>query len=112
MRYSLFFQHCLVKAYRLIDKEINNTCNEFKGHGEQCHVFCEKWFSGRVKIPITRVLCGARFDGIFEAFVGNFWKWPDIMKWLVYVLEFSKNYSCELDPYFSFYSCSDEMNLC
>ena len=91
IRYSLFFQHCLVKTYSLIDKEINDTCNDFKGHGEQCHVFCEKWFPGRVKIPITRVLGGARFDGIFEACVGNFCKRPEIMKWLVYVLALPKN---------------------
>ena len=31
--------------------------------------FFDKWFPGRVKMPITRVLGGARFDGIFEAFV-------------------------------------------
>ena len=75
----------------LIYKEINNTCNDFKGHGEQCCVFCEKWFPGRVKIPITSVLGGARFVGIFEACVGNFWKRPEIMKWLVYVLALPKN---------------------
>ena len=63
----------------------------FLGHGEQCHVFCEKWFPGRVKIPITRVLCGARFDGIFEECVGNFCKRPEIMKWIVYVLALPKN---------------------
>ena len=55
--------------YRLIDKEINDTCNDFKGHGERCHVFCEKWFPGRVKMPITRFLGDARFDYIFEACV-------------------------------------------
>ena len=44
-----------------------------------------------MKIPITRVLCDARFDGIFEACVGNFWKRPEIMKWLVYVLVLPKN---------------------
>ena len=65
--------------------------NDFKYHGEQCCVFCEKWFLGRVKIPRTRVLGGARFDGIFEACVGNFWKRPEIMKWIVYVLELPKN---------------------
>ena len=75
----------------LIEKEINDTCNNFKGHGEQCHVFCEKWFPGREKIPITHVLGGARFDGIFEACVGNFWKQLEIMKWLVYVLALPKN---------------------
>ena len=75
----------------MIDKEINDTCNDFKGHGEQYHVFCEKWFPGRLKIPITRVLGGARFDGIFEACVGNFWKQPEIMKWLVYVLAIPNN---------------------
>ena len=77
--------------YRLIYKEINNTCNYFKGHGEQFHVFCEKWFPGRVKMPTTRVLGGARFDGIFEACVGNFWKRPEIMKWLVYALAIPNN---------------------
>ena len=46
-----------------------------------------------MKIPITRVLGGARFDGIFEACVGNFWKRPEIMNWLVYVLALPKNYS-------------------
>ena len=54
-------------------------------------MFCEKWFPGRVKIPITRVLGGARFDGIFEACVGNFWKRPEIMKWIVYVLALPNN---------------------
>ena len=44
-----------------------------------------------MKIPITRVLGGARFDGIFEACVGNFCKRPEIMKWLVYVLALPKN---------------------
>ena len=75
----------------MIDKEINDTCNDFKGRCEQCHVFCEKWFPGRVKIPITRGLVGAWFDGIFEACVGNLWKRPEIMKWLVYVLALPKN---------------------
>ena len=75
----------------MINKEINDTCNDFKGHGKQCHVFCEKWFPGRVKIPITRVLGGAQFDVIFEACVGNFWKLPEIVKWLMYVLSISKN---------------------
>ena len=37
------------------------------------------------------VLCGARFDGIFEACVGNFWKRTEIMKWLVYVLALPNN---------------------
>ena len=44
-----------------------------------------------MKIPITRVLGGSRFDGIFEACVGNFWKRPEIMKWLMYVLSLPKN---------------------
>ena len=44
-----------------------------------------------MKIPITRVLVGAWFDGIFEARVGNFWKRPEIMKWLLYVLALPKN---------------------
>ena len=44
-----------------------------------------------MKILITRVLSGACFDGIFEACVGNFWKRPEIMKWLVYVLALPKN---------------------
>ena len=65
---------CFFKTCRLTDKEINDTCNDVKGHGEQCHVFCEKMFPGRVKIPITRVLGGARFDVIFEACVGNYHK--------------------------------------
>ena len=75
----------------MIDKEINDTCNDFKGHGKQCHVFLEKWFPSRAKIPITRFLGGARFDGIFDVCVGNFWKRPEIMKWLVYVLAIPKN---------------------
>ena len=37
-------------------------------------------FPGRVKMPITHVLGGSRFDGIFEACVGNFWKQPQSMK--------------------------------
>ena len=57
--------------FRLIDKEINETCNDFKGHGEECHAFCERRFEGRVKVPITRVLGGDRFDVVFEACVGN-----------------------------------------
>ena len=65
--------------------------NDFKGRGKQCRVFCEKWFPGRVKMPITRVLGGDRFDGIFEACVENFWKRPEIMKWLVYILALPKN---------------------
>ena len=44
-----------------------------------------------MNIPIPRVLGGARFDGIFEACVGNFWKRAKIMKWLVYVLALPKN---------------------
>ena len=44
-----------------------------------------------MKIPITRVLGGAWFDGIFEVCVGNFWKRPEIMMWLVYVLSLPKN---------------------
>ena len=75
----------------MIDKEINDTCNDFKGHGEQCHVFFEKWFPGRLKIPITRVLGGARFDDIFEAYVGNFCKRPEIIKWAVYFLALPNN---------------------
>ena len=54
-------------------------------------MFCEKWVPGRLKIPITCVLGGARFDGNFEECVGNFWKRPEIMKWLVYVLTLPKN---------------------
>ena len=27
------------KQDRLIDKDINETCNDFKGHGNQCHVY-------------------------------------------------------------------------
>ena len=54
-------------------------------------MFCEKWFLGRVKMPIKGVLGGAQFDGIFEACVGNFWKLSEIMKWLVYVLALPKN---------------------
>ena len=42
-------------------------------------------------MPITRVLGGTRFDGIVEACVGNFWKQPEIMKWLVCVLALPKN---------------------
>ena len=42
-------------------------------------------------MTITCVIGGARFDGIFEACVGNFWKRPEIMKWLVYVLALPKN---------------------
>ena len=81
--------HC--QCDRLIDKEINDTCNDFKGHGEQCHVFCERYFPGRVKIPITRVLGGDRFDVVFEACVGNFWKRKEIMQWLMLVLPLPKN---------------------
>ena len=44
-------------------------------------------------MPIRRVLGGARFDGIFEARVENFWKRPEIRKWRVYVLALPKNYS-------------------
>ena len=44
-----------------------------------------------MKIPITRVLGGARLDGIFEACVGNFWKRLELLKWLVYVLALPKN---------------------
>ena len=93
-------------------------------------MFCEKWFPGSVKIPITRVLGGARFYGIFEACVGNFWKQLEIMKWLVYVLALPKNDSImqraifiilrsvqmivqlRVGSIFSFYSCSDEMAIC
>ena len=115
----------------LIDKEINDTYNDFKGHGEQCHVFFEKWFPGRVKIPITCVLGGARFDGIFEACVGNSCKRPEIMIWLVYVLSLPKNDSIMQRAlfiilrsvqmiaqlrvgsiFFSFNFFSDEMALC
>ena len=49
-----------------------------------------------MKIPITHILGGARFDVIFEACFRNFWKRPEIMKWLVYVLALPKNYSIML----------------
>ena len=42
-------------------------------------------------MPITLVLGGDWFDGISEVCVGIFLKRPEIMKWLVYVLAFSKN---------------------
>ena len=48
-------------------------------------------FPGRVKIPITRVLGGARFDVIFEACVGNYHKRPETMAWLMYVLALPGN---------------------
>ena len=79
---------------RLIDEEINVTCNDVKGHGEICHVFCASRFPGRVKVPITRVLGGDRFDICFEACVGNYWKRPEIMQWLFYVLPLPKNDNC------------------
>ena len=75
----------------MIDKEINDACNDYKGHGKTCAVFCERHFPGRVKVPITRVLGGARFDVAFEACVGNYWKRPEIMKWLFLVLPLPKN---------------------
>ena len=81
-----YLKHC-----RLIDKEINETCNDFKGHGEECHAFCERRFEGRVKVPITRVLGGDRFDVVFEACVGNYWKRPEIMQWLWLVLPLPKS---------------------
>ena len=62
------------KQDRLIDKEINEACNDFKGHVDQCHMYCETYFPGRVKIPITCVLGGDLFDAVFEACVGNYWK--------------------------------------
>ena len=62
------------KRYRLIDKEINETCNYFKGHGSQCHVYCETYFPGSIEIPITCVVGGYRFDVVFESCVRNYWK--------------------------------------
>ena len=44
-------------------------------------------------MPITRVLGGDIFDGIFDACVGNFWKRPEIMKWAVYLFALPKNYN-------------------
>ena len=44
-----------------------------------------------MKIPITRVLGGDRFDVVFEACVGNFWKRKEIMQWLMLVLPLPKN---------------------
>ena len=79
-------KHC-----RLIDKERNETCNDFNGHGGECHAFCERRFEGRVKVPITRVLGGDRFDVVFEACVGNYWKRPEIMQWLWLVLPLPKS---------------------
>ena len=62
------------KQDKLMDKYINETCNDFKGHGDKCHVYYETYFPGSVKIPITHVLGGYQFDVVFEARVGNYWK--------------------------------------
>ena len=62
--------------------------------GEICHVFCESRFPVRVKVPITRVLGGDRFDICFEACVGNYWKCSEIMQWLFYDLPLPKNDNC------------------
>ena len=62
------------KRDRLTDKDINETCNDFKGHVDQCHMYCETYFPGRVKIPITCVLGGDLFDAVFEACLGNYFK--------------------------------------
>ena len=61
------------KQDRLIDKDINETCNDFKGRGNNCLVYCETYFPFRVKIPITRILGGDRFDVVFEACLENYW---------------------------------------
>jgi len=45
-------------------------------------------------VPITRVLGGDRFDICFEACVGNYWKRPEIIQWLFYVLPLPKNDNC------------------
>ena len=42
-------------------------------------------------MPITRVLGGDRFDVVFEACVGNYWKRPEIMQWLWRVLPLLKS---------------------
>ena len=88
---SILTLHFNTMCNRLIDKEITDICNDFKGHGEQCHVFCERFSPSRVKIPITCVLGDYCFDVTFEACVGNYWKQQEIKKWLLYVLTLPMN---------------------
>ena len=53
-----------------------------------CFTSC---FPGRAKVPITSVLGGDCFDICFEACIGNYWKHPEIVQWLLYIIPLSKN---------------------
>ena len=41
------------------------------GYGDKCHAYCDTYFPGSVKNPITHVLGGDQFDVFFETCVEN-----------------------------------------
>ena len=56
-------------------------------------MYCDTYFPGCVKIPITCVLGGDKFDVVLEECLGNYCKLQEVTKWLLYVLPMSKNNS-------------------
>ena len=68
-------------------------------------MYCDTYFHGCIKIPIIRILGGDRFDLVFEACEGKYWKRQEVMKCILYVFPMPKNYSImQLALYFLLHS--------